>query len=109
MQEGSSSGEVIQCSQCGKSFAAEHRIASISGSIMGDEHTDSFFLCPVCDVYTVASWWDNFTGTETVSSSGPVARVEGDAQVALIRMCDRPWDKKCRCEAHLKYFGGSLD
>ena len=98
-----------QCSRCRRPFAAGDRIASMSGSIMGDEYTDCHFLCPVCNVYTVITWYDNFTGTESVSRSGPVERSEGDARVALIRQCDSPWDKKCRCKAHCTYFGGSLD
>ena len=109
MQEESPSFEEKQCKQCRRPFAAEDRIASISGSIMGDEHTDSYFLCPVCDVYTVVSWWDNFTRVETVRSSGPLSKREGDAQVALINQCSEPWDKKCRCNAHTTYFRGSLD
>jgi hypothetical protein len=79
------------------------------GSIMGDEYTDSYFLCPVCAVYTVVSWRDNFTGVETVNSHGPLARQEGDSRVKLIRQCVRPWDKKCRCEAHRAYFRDALD
>lgn len=109
MEDGSSSSEVMRCMQCKRPFIAGERIASMSGSIMGDEHTDSYFLCPVCDVYTVESWRDDFTGLETVNCSGPVARKTGDARVELIRKCSRPWDKKCRCDAHRAYFGGGLD
>lgn len=76
---------------------------------MGDEHTDSYVLCPACAVYTVVSWWDNFTGLETVSISGPLAKGEGDAQVELIGACSRPWDKKCRCATHRAYFRDMLD
>ncbi len=99
----------LQCVQCQRRFQSEERVASISGSIMGDEHTDSFFLCPECGVYTVASWWDDFTGVETMNLSGPLPRQKGDERVALIQQCSRPWDKKCRCRAHCEYFGGSLD
>ncbi len=109
MQEDSDASETMRCSQCGRPLKSEDRAASISGSIMGDEHTDAYFLCSVCDVYTVFRWWDNFTGVETASSSGPVSRQEGDGQVDIIRRCDRSWDKKCRCEWHRSYFGGSLD
>jgi hypothetical protein len=107
--ENGSLPDFLACRQCGKAFAAEDRIASISGSIMGDEHTDSYFLCPACRVYTVVSWRDNFTGVETADSSGPLEREEGDERIALIRKCSRPWDKKCRCEAHVSYFRGTLD
>lgn len=81
----------------------------MSGSIMGDEHTDSFFLCSACGIYTVVSWWDNFTGEETIRLSGPFSKQEGEEQVALIGRCSRPWDKKCRCDAHREYFGNTLD
>jgi hypothetical protein len=100
---------MIQCIRCSRAFLNEERIASMSGSIMGDEHTDSYFLCPVCGVYTVASWWDNFTGEETMSLSGPLSRQEADARVELIQKCSRPWDKKCRCDAHRQYFNDTLD
>lgn len=99
----------MRCMQCNRSFLDEERVASMSGSIMGDEHTDSYYLCPLCDVYTVVSWWDNFTGVESRSLSGPLSKQEGDARIELIRQCSAPWDKKCRCEAHRRYFNDTLD
>lgn len=99
----------MNCIQCKRPFLSEERITSISGSIMGDEYTDSYFLCPVCRVYTIATWRDNFTGEETVSLSGPVTLQKGDESVQLIKQCSQPWDKKCRCEAHRKYFNNALD
>lgn len=109
MENDSPSSGVTECRQCQRPLSWEANVASISGSIMGDEHTDSYFLCPVCNSYTVVSSWDNFTGLETINSSGPLARQAGDAQVDLIRRCARPWDKKCRCDAHRTYFRGTLD
>ncbi len=76
---------------------------------MGDEVTDSYFLCPECDVYTVAKWWDDFTGEDTMNLSGPVSKEKGESRIELIRKCSRPWDKKCRCEAHCEYFNDTLD
>lgn len=99
----------MECKQCNRPFANEEWVASISGSIMGDEHTDSYWLCPVCQVYTVETTWDDFTGVETTSASGPLAKVDGDERVGLIRKCRRPWDKKCRCNAHRAYFRNTLD
>ncbi len=99
----------MQCTQCSRPFLDAERIASISGSIMGDEHTDVYFLCPLCKVYTVVTWWDDFTGTETVSVNGPLSKQEGDERIELIGHCFEPWDKKCRCEAHRKYFNDTLD
>jgi len=97
------------CQQCRREFSIKDRVASMSGSIMGDEYTDSYFLCPTCRLYSVVSWRDNFTGVETVRVSGPVPFQEGETRVALIRQCKRTWDKKCRCEAHRAYFGSALD
>lgn len=99
----------IECLQCNRTFLNEEQIVSISGSIMGDEYTDSYYLCPVCGVYTVANWRDNFTGVETINLSGPMAEQEGNKRVELIKKCSRAWDKKCRCEAHIIYFNNSLD
>ena len=76
---------------------------------MGDEVTDSYFFCPACKVYTVAHWWDNFTGVETMNLSGPMSKQEGDRRIELINKCLRPWDKKCRCDAHCIYFNNALD
>jgi hypothetical protein len=84
-------------------------IASISGSMMGDEWTESWLLCPRCNVYSVEVCCEPFLGDETISVRGPVPKEEGDAQIALIRKCSEPWNKKCRCPAHLKYFDGQLD
>ncbi len=98
---------MIQCLQCQRPL--DKPVASISGSIMGDEVTDSYFLCPGCDVYTVAKWWDDFTGEETMSLSGPISKGEGKARIELIGKCSQPWDKKCRCLAHREYFNDTLD
>ena len=99
----------MKCIQCNRPFEQEDLIASISGSILGDEVTDSYFFCPVCGVYTVANWWDDFTGEETMNLSGPLSAEEGDRRIALIGKCARPWDKKCRCDAHREYFNDTLD
>jgi hypothetical protein len=84
-------------------------VASISGSIMGDEYIESHYFCDQCDVYTVEIYHDRFLGDGEASIRGPVPRPEGDAKVELIRRCSEPWDKKCRCNAHRSYFGGALD
>jgi hypothetical protein len=100
----------MECKHCNRTFEDADRVASISGSITGDEHTDVYFLCPACNQYTVAEWRDNFTGgEETVAISGPLSKEEGDKRVALIGKCAEPWDKKCRCDAHCEYFNNTLD
>jgi hypothetical protein len=102
---------MIRCSQCGRDLdqQAENRLASISGSIMGDEYTDSYFFCADCGVYTVKIYHDRFLGEDDVSINGPVSKPDGDAKVELIRQCPEPWNKKCRCEAHRSYFQGWSD
>jgi len=102
-------GSEMQCLGCQREFGESDRIATMSGSIMGDEVTDTYFLCPDCGVYTVAQWWDDFTGEETLKVSGPVSREDGDTQVQVIRGCDQPWNKKCRCDAHRDHFNDQLD
>ncbi len=104
--------DMLQCSQCEKDLdqeGKEGRVASISGSIMGDEYTDSYYFCSGCQVYTVKVYRDRFLGEDDVSIRGPVPKSEGDAKVELIRQCLEPWNKKCRCEAHRSYFQGWLD
>jgi hypothetical protein len=103
---------MAKCSQCGtdsegsESFA---RVASMSGSIMGDEHTESLFFCRDCQCYTILYCVDHFCGEETVRAEGPIAKEKGDRLAAIMAKCDLPWDKKCRCPAHREYFGDGLD
>jgi hypothetical protein len=102
---------MMRCSGCQKELTSQSRVASISASIMGDEYSESYYFCPSCQVYTVNVARDRFDGDGEVSenSYGPVSKEKGDEKVALIGKCDRPYEKKCRCEAHRAYFEGSLD
>jgi len=103
---------MIACSKCGKELEGKEggdRVASISGSIMGDETIDSFYFCNNCGVYTIEGYHDRFMGDEEVSTRGPLSKEEGDEKVRWIKECSEPWDKKCRCPAHQAYFGGWLD
>ena len=84
-------------------------MGSISGSIMGDEYTESYYFCSKCQVYTVEIYHDRFLGEEEILVRGPVSKPEGDAMVELTKQCSEPWNKKCRCEAHRSYFEGLLD
>jgi hypothetical protein len=102
----------MQCAQCGKAFdpeIREGRVASISGSIMGDEHIETAYFCRACGQYTIEVVRDRFLGETEISVFGPLSKAEGDARVALIRECVEPWNKRCRCAAHWKYFDGWLD
>ena len=104
--------EHIRCSQCGRTFdwkAGDRPLASISGGIMGDEYIESYYFCTQCQVYTVEVYHDRFLGEEEISVRGPVPKTEGDALIELIKQCDEPWNKKCRCKAHQSYFQGQLD
>jgi hypothetical protein len=103
---------MITCLKCGAELPSgkgHDPVASISGSISGDEHTESFYFCEKCGVYTVELYYEPFLDDEQISFRGPVEKAEGDAAVELIHMCPEPWDKKCRCRAHTSYFGNSLD
>jgi hypothetical protein len=100
---------MVRCSACGQTFAPGERVASISGSISGDECTESWYYCTPCQVYTVEVYWDVFLGEESGNVGGPIARAAGDEKVALIRRCRTPWRKTCRCTAHRAYFGNGLD
>ena len=99
----------IRCVQCGRPFAIEECVALISGRVMGDECTDSYYWCPECEVYSVRLRRDAFLGEETVHDSEPIPREEGERRVALIGRCPQPWNERCRCPAHREYFGGWLD
>lgn len=98
---------MFSCLVCKQSL--EMPVASISGGVMGDEYTESWYYCPRCGVYTVEIYHDRFCGEPSVLTSGLVSKTDGDAQVGLIRHCPRTWDKDCRCPSHVTYFGGSLD
>jgi hypothetical protein len=76
---------------------------------MGDEYTEVYGFCGSCQVYTVVIWREPLDAEATSHVTGPVPKTEGDEKVSLIRKCDRPWDKRCRCKSHRAYFGGWLD
>ncbi len=103
---------MIPCNCCGRDLAeksGKNVIASISGSIMGDELIETFFHCPECDAYTLEICHDRFCGETTTRIEGPYSLADIEDKIALINQCDEPWNKKCRCEAHKKYFDGWLD
>ncbi len=103
---------MAKCCKCGvdsEGSTAFTRVASMSGSIMGDEHTESLFYCQACRCYTIYYYVDHFCGEETERFEGPVSKKRGDELTAIISGCETPWDKKCRCPAHREYFGDSLD
>jgi hypothetical protein len=102
----------MKCTQCGRVFAAdaaEGRVASISGSLMGDEYIDTWYLCPACDCYTIDAYHDRFLAEGEAMVEGPLSRSEEDPWIAVTLRCETPWDKRCRCDAHQEYFRGALD
>jgi len=103
---------MMPCSHCRKDLdgnQGKNLQASISGSIMGDETTESYFLCPQCGCYTLEIQHDRFCGESEVRYEGPIPPGDAGQRIALIKKCDTPWDKKCRCPAHLDYFDDWLD
>ncbi|HPO14211.1 MAG TPA: hypothetical protein PLI09_12270 [Candidatus Hydrogenedentes bacterium] len=100
---------MVECTQCGNKLAGESSVASISGSISGDECTESYYFCAQCGLYTVVIFWDCFLGEETSSTRGPISKEEGLRKIELIRQCEESWNKKCRCKTHCEYFDNMLD
>jgi hypothetical protein len=103
---------MVHCAQCGRELdgtGTKGSLASISGEIMGDGYTDSYYFCGECAVYTVKVCHDRFLGEEETSIGEPLSKTEGDEKVRQIGECSEPWNKKCRCRAHRAYFGGWLD
>ena len=88
---------------CGMSV--DEKTAKFKSEHMGK----TYYFCSQCEVYTVEIYHDRFLGEDEVSIRGPVPKPEGDARGELIRQCSQPWNKKCRCKAHLAYFQGWLD
>ncbi len=99
----------VRCSRCGRLFEKEECVGCISGRIMGDECTDSYYWCGGCAVYTVRLCREVFAGPETAHDSEPIPREEGDRRLELIRSCPEPHHERCRCEGHRAYFGDWLD
>jgi len=102
----------MKCSQCGYEFDRtkdEGWVASISGSIMGDEYIETYYYCEKCGKYTQDNYRDRFLGDTDIFPRGPYTQEEVEASIELIKKCPEPWNKKCRCDAHIEYFGGSLD
>jgi hypothetical protein len=99
----------LRCLGCGAPLDPRASAASISGSILGDEVTDSFHACAACGAYTVEVYRDRFAGEGESALRGPLSREEGEERVRVVRGCAEPWDKRCRCPAHRAYFGDALD
>ena len=99
---------MIRCGSCGARLDPEGGpgpAAHITGEVLGDEVTDTWFLCQACDAYTVEVVRDRFLGDPESWVRAPVPRAEGDERVRLIRRCVEPWDKRCTCPAHRACFG----
>lgn len=90
----------IKCQQCHRPFQRD----AWAGTILGESHGDTWFLCPICNLYTVVTTWDTVTAKDNRSVSGPISKAEGDQRLALIRQCLEPTNKQCYCDAHLAYF-----
>ena len=70
---------MIPCSQCGEDLhphAKHESVASISGSIMGDEYVESYYFCKRCGIYTVEIYHDRFLGEDNISMRSPVPKSE---------------------------------
>ena len=97
------------CANCHRDLGRDECVAFISGRVMGDEYTESIHLCAACGTYTWTMDRDVFCGPEVRGEGRPLARERAEELVRIIRRCGSPWDGRCRCPAHLEYFGGHLD
>lgn len=98
---------MVACAKCGREFSWQgpEREAGMAGEVMGDEYVETWFFCDRCGVYTQEIYHDRFCGEDDARTVGPIDKKRGDEQVALIRQCSDPMDKKCECPAHKAYFG----
>ena len=102
----------MKCSKCGKELGGLRdgsRIAFICGGVMGDEYIESYYRCGDCGAYTLEVYHDRFCGEGSVSVRGPLERKKAEKKMEIIGRCPKPWSKRCRCEAHIEYFGNILD
>jgi hypothetical protein len=102
----------IACTACNKLIGGERgedSVAAITGSICGDASCDVYYRCDGCGAYTVLTVHEPFLGEDQECLEGPLDPAVGDERVAVIKRCETPWDKSCRCEAHREYFGDTLD
>ena len=88
----------VDCKKCRATLPKP--VAGISTCPRGDEEIYSWFLCPLCDLWTVERYLDVFMGDDFVTTEGPYVRGVGDAAVAKIRKCQTPHDKMCDCDVH---------
>lgn len=85
-------------------------VASMHGSLMGDEYVECYYCCPECGATTLSVVRDRFLGDEVVVTEAAVlSGDEARRRLALIARCPEPWNKRCRCDAHREYFGEALD
>ncbi len=103
---------MTRCASCRHPLdnSEESLRAVMRGSIMGDEYCECYYRCPECRGYTLTVSRDRFCGEEVVVTEGKLLdEAEADRRIAVISRCPEPWNKRCRCEAHLEYFGTVLD
>jgi predicted RNA-binding Zn-ribbon protein involved in translation (DUF1610 family) len=97
------------CAHCGKELTLADRAAWMCGRIMGDEYCETVFLCPACGEHTLTVDRDVFLGEEKRGAGSRLSRQRAAEILKLMRGCDRPWDGRCHCKSHMKYFDGKID
>lgn len=94
----------MNCSKCGQDLGdMEERLAFICVMAMGDEYIYSYWFCQRCEVYSSETYHDRFSGEDSIHTSRPIPKEDGDKLVALIKKCPDPTDKRCNCDTH-RYF-----
>jgi predicted RNA-binding Zn-ribbon protein involved in translation (DUF1610 family) len=100
---------MLDCSHCGQELSAADRAASMSARIMGDEYTETVFVCPACGEHTLTVDRDVFCGEERRGGGQRLTRERAAGILKLMRGCGTPWDGRCHCKSHMEYFDGRID
>ena len=94
----------MNCVTCKSDLGTwKERAAWLSYSVLGNEHTATYWFCKPCNVYTIEMDEDRFLGEESSWTVGPVRREEGDATVAKFKSCPDPGEKRCKCPIHQEF------
>jgi hypothetical protein len=83
----------IACKGCGKPLGRK-AIAAYDGgeSPMGDDWSNTCYLCPGCGQYTVEFWSERYMADDHVEVKGPLSREEGEEIVRQINERPAPDD-----------------
>ena len=95
----------IACHNCKKEFSTEKdKKGGISIMKGGDEYIYSYFYCKHCNSYTVEEYIDEFITEDTHINSFSKDKKTAEEDIKMIKKCPDAFNKKCKCDVHIKYF-----